>query len=58
MDQENLRGSFWNKRTFSMLNFILLLLAIPVLVIVDVIMLLLNAIKKLGHLFVVKIQEN
>ena len=58
MDQENLRGLCWNKRIFSMLKFVLLLLAIPVLVMVDVIMLLLNAITKLGHLFVFKIQEN
>ena len=58
MNQENIRGSSWNKRTFSILNFLLLLLAIPVLIMVDGIMLLLNAVTKLGRLFTVKIQEN
>jgi hypothetical protein len=58
MNQENVRGSSWNKRTFSMLNFVLLLLAIPVFLIVDGIMLLVNAITKLGRLFAVKVQEN
>ena len=57
MNQENVRGSFWNKRTFSILNFGLLLLAIPVLIMVDGIMLLLNTITKLGRLFAVKILE-
>ena len=58
MNQENVRGSSWNKRTFSILNFVLLLFAIPVLIMVDVIMLLLNAITKLGRLFALKIKEN
>lgn len=58
MNQENVRESSWNNRTFSMLNFVLLLLAIPVLLIVDVIMLLLNALTKFGRLFAVKVQEN
>ena len=41
-----------------MLNFVLLLFAIPLLLIVDGIMLLLNALTKLGRLFALKVKEN
>ena len=58
MSQENVRRSSWNKRTFSMLNFVLLLFASPVLLMVDGIMLLLNALTKLGCLFALKVKEN
>ena len=58
MNQENVRESTWNKRTFSLLNFVLLLFAIPVLLMVDGTMLLLNALTKLGRLFALKVKEN
>ena len=32
MNQENVKGSFWNKRTFSILNFVLLLLGFPLVI--------------------------
>jgi hypothetical protein len=41
-----------------MLNFVLLLFAIPVLLMVDGIMLLLNALTKLGRFFALKVHEN
>ncbi len=47
-----------NNRTFSILNFLLLILAIPLLLVVDVIMILLNAPKKLNRLLFTRVQEN
>ena len=58
MNKENVNDSCLNNRNFSMLNLVLLLLFIPVLLIADGIMLLLNAVTKLGRLFAVKVQEN
>ena len=58
MSQEREKRVSWNNRTFSMLNFVLLILVIPLLLVVDIIMILLNASKKLNRLLFAKVQEN
>lgn len=58
MSQTREKRVSWNNRTFSMLNFVLLILVIPLLLVVDVIMILLNASKKLNRLLFTRIQEN
>jgi len=58
MSQTGEKRVSWNNRTFSMLNFVLLILVIPLLLVVDVIMILLNASKKLNRLLFTRVQEN
>ena len=58
MSQARERRGYWNNRTFSMLNFVLLLLVIPLLLVVDAIMILLNATRRLSRLRFTKVQEN
>ena len=58
MSQARERRGYWKNRTFSILNFVLLLLVIPLLLVVDGIMILLNASKKLNRLLFAKVQEN
>jgi len=58
MSQTREKRVSWNDRTFSMLNFVLLILVIPLLLVVDVIMILLNASKKLNRLLFTRVQEN
>ncbi len=58
MSQTREKRVSWNNRTFSMLNFVLLILVIPLLLVVDVIMILLNASKKLNRLLFTRVQEN
>jgi hypothetical protein len=58
MNQARERSGYWHNRTFSMLNFVLLLLVVPLLLVVDVIMILLNATRRLSRLRFAKVQEN
>ena len=58
MRQARERGVHWNNRTFSMLNFVLLLLVVPLLLVMDGIMILLNASKKVNRVLFAKAQEN
>ena len=58
MNQARERSGYWNNRTFSMLNFVLLLLVVPLLLVVDVLMILLNAARRLSRLRFTKVQEH
>jgi len=58
MSQTREKRVSWNDRTFSMLNFVLLILVIPLLLVVDVIMILLNASNKMNRLLFTRVQEN
>jgi hypothetical protein len=58
MSQEPERRANWNNRAFSTFNFALLLLVVPLLLVVDVIMILVSAVKRLNQLRITKIQEN
>ena len=58
MSQERDNRGYWNNRTFSMVNLILLILVIPLLLVVDGIMILLSATRKLNRVRFTKVQEN
>ena len=58
MNQARARTAYRNNRTFSMVNFALLLLVVPLLLVVDGIMILLHATKRLNGSLFTKVQEN
>ena len=58
MNQARERRGYWNNRTFSMLNFVLLLLVVPLLLVMDGVMILLNTTRRLRRLRFTKVQEN
>ena len=58
MSQERDNRGYWNNRTFSMVNLILLIVVIPLLLVVDGIMILLSATRKLNRVRFTKVQEN
>ena len=58
MHQAREKRAYWNNRTFSMVNFALLLLVVPLLLVVDGIMILLSATRRLNRLLFTKVQEN
>jgi hypothetical protein len=58
MNQVTERKTYRDNRTFSMVNLTLLLLAVPLLLVVDGIMILLHATKRLNVLLFTKAQEN